>query len=149
MPEEEKTEEVVEIKDPAKLLKMYEEAKDNLVKLRKQHKELQDELAEVGAEAAKMWKDKAILAEAKALLTDSGVADVDRILKYVDLNDLETDENNNIVGLDEKVESLKTDLPELFDVKKRAGKVNADIHEKKPVKVEKSPSELQAEALGL
>jgi DNA repair exonuclease SbcCD ATPase subunit len=149
MPEEEKTEEVVEIKDPAKLLKMYDEAKANLTRLRKEHKELQDQLAEVGEEATKMWKNKAILAEAKSRLADSGVADVERILKYVNLDDLEVDADNNLVGLDEKVETLKADLPELFDVKKRAGRVNADIHEKPASQHVKSPSELQAEALGL
>lgn len=58
-------------------------------------------------------------AEAKLRLQKEGIKDVDRLVGRMDFSNVGFDDDGNINGLDEQVESLKTDLPELFDHKRR------------------------------
>jgi hypothetical protein len=77
-------------------------------------------------------------------LASTGVKDADRLMKYVGTDGLDFDDKGNLTGLEERLKTLKTDLPELFDVKRRVGG-KADIHADTNVEVKKTPSELQAE----
>ena len=58
-------------------------------------------------------------AEAKLRLQKEGIKDVDRLVGRMDFSNVGFDDDGTINGLDEQVESLKTDLPELFDHKRR------------------------------
>lgn len=58
-------------------------------------------------------------AEAKLRLQKEGIKDVDRVVGRMDFSNVGFDDDGNINGLDEQVESLKTDIPELFDHKRR------------------------------
>lgn len=101
--------------------------------------------AEAG-EANEKFKLSAITAEAKLQLNKLGVKDPDRIVKYLSFDGVEFGEDGALVGLDNSLEAVKTDFPELFDVKRRVGgKIDAAADN--PANMAKSASQLQAEAL--
>lgn len=131
-----------EIKDPEGLLKAYNKAKEDLVSLRAELKQLQEGAGNVTDEVQK-WKKMALEATAASALG----SDSKRLLKYIDLAGVEMDEEGNLKGMDEKINSLKEDFPELFDAKRKAGKSNADIHENNASKVERSATDIQLDAL--
>lgn len=136
-----------EIKDPEGLLKAYNKAKEDLVNLRAELKVLQDEREALSEEAVDKWKHMAIKSQALAELQAQGIKNPERILKYMDFDGVEIDDDDKVSGLEDKLESVKTDFPELFDPKKRAGRESADIHEQKPAKKDLSPTEQQVAAL--
>lgn len=122
-----------EIKDPQGLLAAYNKAKEDLVALRTENKTLKASVEEA-ANAPKVdvdevtaeWKKRAINAETRLALNSQGIKDADRLMKYVGTDGLDFDENGSLTGLDERLAELKTDLPEIFDAKRRVGG-NADI----------------------
>lgn len=133
-----------EVKDPQGLLKAYRELQQDVVTLRDENKSLKDNSSE---DAVNTWKTRALKAEARVSLSDQGIKDADRILKYVDLDGVDFDDEGNLTGLDDKLNEIKSDFPELFDVKRRAGRSSADIHEKTPTKEQKSVTENQVDSL--
>lgn len=141
------SEEVTEVKDPQGLLKAYEKAKQDLIDLRNEKKELEKQLESVDDDAVNKWKERAVRAEAKANLESQGIKDADRILKYVSLEGVDFDDEGNLTGIDEKLSGIKEDFPELFDTKKRAGRNSADIHADGTAKTEMSPTERQVAQL--
>lgn len=150
MTEENKTEEITsleDIRDPEAFLKAYKKMKEDLVTLRSENKELKTQVDSTDEEAVNKWKERAVKAEAKNSLNGQGIKDADRILKYVSLDGVDFDEEGNLSGLDDKLEGIKTDFPELFDVKKRAGRNNADIHADSKVETPKSTTESQVERI--
>lgn len=64
---------------------------------------------------------KVKLAEARGALRAAGVdpARLDRALGLIDLSDLDVDDDGNVDGIDDAIETLKGDLPELFAPKTR------------------------------
>lgn len=74
------------------------------------------------------WKNRYLQSEAKVKLAEEGIKNTDRVLKLIDLSDVDLDDEGNIKGLDEQFESVKEDFPEIFDPKKRAG--DADVANK-------------------
>ena len=98
-------------------------------------------------EVAKRFKERAIKAEAKVTFSALGVKDADRFMKYIDLSKVTVGDDDKIAGLDEEVTRIKGDFPEVFDARRRVGgKVDAAANN--PGKVEKTPTDLQLEALG-
>lgn len=95
------------------------------------------------------FKTRALKAEAKLRLQDQGIKDVDRLTKYIDFDGVTVNDDDSIEGLDEKIESLKGDFPELFDPKKRvAGTADAG-NGTKEVRKPMSATEIQmAQILG-
>lgn len=136
-----------EVKDPQGLLKAYRELQQTVVSLRNEKKELETQLENTSEDAVNEWKKRAVKAEAKVALQGQGIKDTDRLMKYLNLDGVDFDDEGNLSGLDEKVSEVKADFPELFDVKKRAGRSSADIHEKQPAKEEKSTTEMQVDSL--
>lgn len=132
-----------EVKDPQGLLKMYRELQEDVKNLRNENKSLTEQLADTDTEAVDKWRSRAIRAEAKANLEGQGIKDADRILKYVNLEGVDLDDEKGLTGFDEKLEGIKKDFPELFDAKKRAGRSSADIHADAPAKKEMSGTEAQ------
>lgn len=136
-----------DIKDPEGFLKEYHKARNDLTELRAENKRLTTELESKSDDEAGKWKDRALKAEAKTTLEAQGIKNAERILKYLDLEGVDFDDEGNLTGLDDKVTEVKTDFPELFDTKRRAGRNSADIHDQNPSKRELSPSELQVAAI--
>ena len=135
-----------EIKDPEAFLKAYYKAMDEAKEMRQENKTLQAQLDSTSDEEISKWRSRALKAEAKANLEGQGIKDADRILKYISLDGVDFDEDGNLTGLDDKVNEVKTDFPELFDVKRRAGRSSADIHANEPAETKKSLTEAQVDA---
>lgn len=118
-----------EVQDPKALLKAHKELKWDLEKYKSDVEKYKSDIAvykkqlEDTAPKADKYKTRAVKAEAKIALTESGVKNPDRILKHLDLSDLDFDDEGNLPGLKGKVESLQAELPELFVAKLRAGDV--------------------------
>lgn len=107
-----------EVRDPAGLLAAYEKAKEDLVNLRNEHKALQDKMETMTEDQFRL---KALAAETKLALQSKGLKDTDRLMPYIGTDGLDFDEEGHVTGLDERLEKLKADLPEVFDPKVRAG----------------------------
>lgn len=132
-----------EIKDPAAVLAELRRAQDDLKSLRAENKELNTRLQATDEEAVTKWRTRAIKAEAKVNLEGQGIKEADRILKYIDLEGVDFDDNEKLTGFDDKVKAIKADFPELFDTKKRAGKSSADIHADKVAEHKMTGTEAQ------
>lgn len=142
-----------EVKDPEGLLKAYNKAKADLVELRTQitaleasKKELEDARVALD-ENLNAWKTSTVELKALEELTKQGIKNPERILKYIQLDGVDLDENKKITGLDDKIKTVKTDFPELFDVKARAARTSVDIHADKPVEKALTGTEAQMERL--
>jgi hypothetical protein len=92
------------------------------------------------------FRTRALAAEAKLKLAALGVKDTDRLVKYVDFSKVAIDDEDNITGLDEQIEGLKSDFSEVFDPKKRVGG-KADAAANTPASTPKTTTELQIAAL--
>lgn len=137
----------VEIKDVQAFYDAHEVAKADLVTLRSEKKDLEAQVAGTDEEAVAAWKKRALLAEARSNLEADGVKDADRIVKRLDLSNVDFDEDDNLSGFDEAVAEFKADFPELFDAKRRAGRSSIDANADTPTKKELSPSEQQVAAI--
>lgn len=144
----------VTIEDPAALLKAHEKLKADIVQLRADLKGLEKErddlktLSEsLSPENVEKMRQRALKSEIKAQLESDGVPNAEGVLKYLDLDGVDFDEDDKIVGIDEKLETLRNDLPLLFDKKARAGRTSADIHADTPANTNKSTTEAQVDAL--
>lgn len=133
-----------EIKDPEAFLKAYYKAMDELSEMRVELKEstkVLDELKESGSdENLAKWKDRALKQAVKSMLETEGIKNSDRILKYMSLEGVDFDDEKDILtGFDDKLKEVKTDFPELFDAKRRAGSSSADIHANAPANTAPDP----------
>lgn len=131
-----------EVKDPAAVLAELRRVQGDLKDAKAEIKQLKKETESNDYE---VWKERALKSEAKVALSEQGIKDPDRILKYLNLDGIEVNEDG-ITGLDKKLEEVKADFPELFDAKRRAGG-KADIFADNPAQTPKSASERQAQAL--
>lgn len=130
-----------EVQDPKALLKAHKELKKDLDKYKADVAAYKKQLEDTTPKADK-YKDRAVKAEAKIALAESGVKNPDRILKHINLADLDFDDEGNLAGLKGRIEELRTELPELFSAKLRAG--NVDQHENASAPAKKlSATELQ------
>lgn len=142
-----------EIKDPEGLLKAYNKAKEDLVALRAELAEVAKAKDALDAEreqisgAVEKWKKTALDAKALASLQEQGIKDPERILKYVKLDGVDLDDEGNVTGLDDNLKTVKSDFPELFDVKRRAARTSVDIHADRPAEKPKTGTEAQVERL--
>lgn len=85
--------------------------------------------------AAERYKPVAIRSEAKDLLTDAGYKfgraedrdrRLDRALKLIDMEQVELDDDGTVLGLEDEIDRLKDDWPELF--------ADEDAEEEPPVR---------------
>ncbi|EQM33010.1 phage scaffolding protein [Rhodococcus erythropolis] len=86
-------------------------------------KELEQQLQEL-SETADRVTAKYRQTQIGAQLERNGITNR-KITKLIDLEALELDEDGNVTGLDEQIESVKTEFPELFETKRSAPKVDA------------------------
>lgn len=143
-----------EIQDEKKFLDAYyglkkdvEDLRSSVKAMEKEKSELEKQLEGLSEEAVSKFKEKAIRQEIRSKLVEDGVPNPDGVLKYLDLNGVDYDEDDNLTGVDDKLDALKTDLPLLFDKKARAGRSSVDIHADKPAKAEKTTTEAQVDSL--
>ncbi len=95
-------------------------------------------------EAAEKFKTRTIAAEAKLALKGLGLNEPDRIVKYLDTSNVSFNDDGELTVLDESIDNVKKDFPELFDVKRRVGG-KADGAANSPSNVKKSASQMQAD----
>ena len=149
-----------EVKDPEGLLRAYEKAKKDLEFLRGQIKELEGERDALSSEKAALetefagsteeigkWRDRVLKGEVTKNLEAQGIKNPERVLKYVDLEGVDLDDEKGLVGFDEKLAVVKTDFPELFDVKRRAARTSVDLHADNPTKPELTGTDAQVARL--
>lgn len=77
--------------------------------------------AEATEEAEKAWKPRLVKAHALAAFAAAGAKSPERAARLVDLDSITFDDDGNPEGLDDQVEELKGDMPELFDKPRNRG----------------------------
>lgn len=146
-----KIESLADIKDEKAFLNAYNALKQDVTELRSSLKTLEAEKAALTTQleglSSDKFKIKAIKAEIAKRLEADGIKDADRLMKYVNLEEVDFDEDDNLVGVDESLNTLKADFPELFDTKRRAGTKSIDANANTPAEVKKSTTEAQVDAL--
>ena len=94
------------------------------------------------------WKPRVVNASARAALVEAGGSNLKALLKLVEHDDLEVTDDGEVEGLDEEVDRLKEEYPELFAAKRRAnGRVETGDRSKGSTKKPMTATERQAAAL--
>lgn len=137
--------ETPEIKDPKAVLDALERAKADAKRFREEKEALEVDLNSRDQKIAE-YSGRLLRNEVKKNIADLNLTNSDRILKYIDFNKLEFDNDLNVVGLDEQIKGLKQDFPELFDPKLLVGG-KADSADANVVNAKLSVSERQARML--
>lgn len=125
-----------EIKNPLGLL-------DSLRTVRDEAKTNREALEEANEKIGQLEKFKggsknvAIARELKA----QGVKNPERVAKLMNLDDIDFDDEGDLVGFEEAFETTKTDWPELFETKRRAG--NIDQHARGDIEPKLSATQQQ------
>jgi len=137
--------ETPEIKDPKAVLDALDRAKADAKRFREEKEALEESLNSKDQKIAE-YSGKLLRDQVKRNINDLNLTNSDRILKYVDFNKLEFDDNFNVIGLDEQIKGLKEDFPELFDPKLLVGG-KADSADANVVNAKLTVSEMQARML--
>jgi len=119
-------------------------------KFREQRDDFKRQLEEGVAndETLTKFRERTLLAEAKLRLQADGIKDTGRLTKYLSLDGVTINDNDEIEGLDERIDALKTDFPELFDPKRRvSGAADANAGRGNEPKKPMSATEMQAARL--
>jgi len=133
------------IEDPKKVLDALDRAKSDAKKYREEKEQIKEQMEKAVAQLTD-WSAKALIEKVERELTKSGLPNVERVKKYLDFNTIGLDDEFKLTGLNEQLESLKSDFPEIFDPKLLVGGL-ADGGVTTPVKTANSASELQARIL--
>lgn len=139
--QETNNEEIV-IEDPKAVLSALERAKSDAKKFREEKEELSKILEERDGLVEK-YVDTLLKEKVSKKIVEEGIKDPERLLKFIDLKSLNLDENFNIIGFEDQIETLKNDLPEIFDAKLRVGG-QGDTAVKATVSTQYSATQLQA-----
>mgnify|MGYP006284243551 CR=1 FL=1 len=131
-----------EIKDPAAVLAALDRAKTDAKKFREEKEALEKQLEQFNTKTSVM-KNKLVNEKINSILAESGIKNAERLLKYIKMDEIDLTDEFEVARLEAQIETLKTDLPELFNPKKiLAGK--ADSGAQSEADVELSASEIQA-----
>lgn len=133
----------VEIKDPAAVLAALERAKSDAKKNREELEALQAEHATVKEQLDRYQGDLKNV-RLRAAIKDAG-ADPERVMRYLKVDDINLTESG-LEGFDNEFTRVKTELPELFDTKRRVGG-NVEMFPESDANHVKSVSEIQAAKL--
>tara|TARA_R110000868_G_scaffold130470_1_gene340130 strand:- start:369 stop:821 length:453 start_codon:yes stop_codon:yes gene_type:complete len=134
--------EEVKIEDPAAVLGALERAKSEAKKFREEKEKLESDL-ENSTKMLADYSSKLLQEKIKSKFDSNGIKDSSRFMRFIDVSQLSLNENNEIVGFEDQFNSLKEDLPELFDAKLRVGG-QADTAASTTVNTRISATELQA-----
>jgi len=110
--------------------------------------------ADAAAEADGKWKPKVVRSAARAAFIEAGLvlpkknadAVLGRVLRLLDVDDLEISDDGEVDGLSDQVEEIKSDFPDLFvaNGRSRAGRVDGADRGTGGTGKAKTASELQA-----
>jgi len=131
-----------EIKDPQAVLNALDRAKKDAKQFRLEKEELEKQLNDV-SEKTTLIKSKFINDRIKNHLANLGIQNAERLMKYIKVDALVLNEELELEGLEEQIESVKSDFPELFDPKLLVGG-KADSAQATPINKKLSASEMQA-----
>ena len=131
-----------EIKDPIAVLAALERAKADAKKFREEKDALVIQLDEFTKKSSEI-NSKLLNEKISKHLSERGIQNADRLLKYIKLDEIKMSDDYEIVGLDTQIDDLKEDLPELFDPKVIVGG-KADSGTQGAVNVPLTASEIQS-----
>lgn len=134
--------EEVTIEDPKAVLAALDRAKADAKKYREQAEKLELDLSGKN-QLVSEYSSKLLTEKVVQMLGAEGVKDPKRILKYMDISGLKFDDEFNVVGFQDQFNSLKEELPEVFDAKLRVGG-QADTAVKASVSTQYTATEMQA-----
>ena len=140
--EEQVTTEETTLNDPKAVLAALDRAKSDAKKFREEKEKLEVDLNSTNQKIAE-FSGKLLHEKVLQKISDEGVKDPRRLLKFMDLTKFEFDDNFDVVGFDSQFSQLKEDLPEIFDPKLRVGG-QADSGVKASVSTQYSATQLQA-----
>jgi hypothetical protein len=131
-----------EIRDPKAVLDALDKAKAEAKKFRLEKEALEVQLTESSQKALSI-QSNLMNEKINKHLSSLGIQHGDKLSKYLKLDALSLTEDFEVAGLDEQIDVLKTDFPELFDPKFIvAGKADSGVAAS--LEVPKSASDLQA-----
>jgi hypothetical protein len=133
------------INDPKAVLDALDRAKSDAKKFREEKEQLEIDLNSKDQKIAE-FSGKLLHEKVIQKLSAEGLKEPKRFMKYIDTLKLDFDENFEVVGLDQQLEQLKQDFPEIFDAKVRVGG-QADTAVKASVSTQYTASEMQAAKL--
>lgn len=140
--EEQTTTEDTTLNDPKAVLAALDRAKSDAKKFREEKEKLEVDLDSknqtIAEFSTKLLREKVI-----QKIAAEGIKDPKRILKFMNINTLQFDENLEIVGFDDQFNQIKEDLPEIFDAKLRVGG-QGDTAVKASVSTQFTATQLQA-----
>ena len=140
--EEQVTTEEITLNDPKAVLAALDRAKSDAKKFREEKQQLQVDLdskdQQIAEYSGKILRDKLM-----QKLSDEGIREPKRLLKFIDTQSLSFDENLEIVGFEDQFNQLREDLPEIFDPKLRVGG-QADTAVRASVSTQYTATQLQA-----
>jgi len=139
------------VKMQAALQKANKEATRNRLALKELREKAEEGNSETEVEKARKaaeasWKPRVVKSAAKAALLSAGAGKPERLLKLVDVDKCDVDEDGDVAGLDDQIDELREEYPELFEAKTtKRTRVETGDRTAKPRT--KSATELQAAAL--
>lgn len=140
--EEQITTEDTTLNDPKAVLAALDRAKSDAKKFREEKEKLEVDLDSknqtIAEFSTRLLREKVI-----QKIAAEGIKDPKRILKFMNINTLQFDENLEIVGFDDQFNQIKEDLPEIFDAKLRVGG-QGDTAVKASVSTQFTATQLQA-----
>ena len=139
---EETTTEDATLNDPKAVLAALDRAKNDAKKFREEKEKLEVDLNSSNQKIAD-FSGKLLHEKVLQKISEQGVKDGRRLLKFMDLTKFEFDDNFDVVGFDSQFNQLKEDLPEIFDPKLRVGG-QADSGVKASVSTQFTATQLQA-----
>lgn len=140
--EEQVTNEETTLNDPKAVLAALDRAKSDAKKFREQKEQLEIDLNSTSQKIAE-FSGRLLHEKVLQKISAEGIKDPKRLLRFMDMNKLEFDENLEVVGFDDQFSKLKEDLPEIFDPKLRVGG-QSDAGVKASVTTQYTATQLQA-----
>jgi hypothetical protein len=130
------------IEDPKAVLSALERAKSDAKKYREQAEELEKTITQKDSTISQ-YGQTILNEKLSQKLFNEGIKDPERIIKFINKDEISLDDDLNIIGFEDQFEKLRSDLPEVFDAKLRVGG-QADAAVKASVSTQYSASEMQA-----
>lgn len=130
------------LNDPKAVLAALDRAKSDAKKFREQKEQLEIDLNSKDQKIAE-FSGKLLHEKVLQKISQEGVKEPRRLMKFMDLTKFEFDENLEVQGFDEQFKQLQEDLPEIFDPKLRVGG-QADAAMKASVSTQYTATQLQA-----
>jgi hypothetical protein len=111
-----------EIESPKAFLAAIDRYREEAKTFREERDAYKKQIDESTAgEEIKKWRSRSVRTDAIAALREKGYANADRLLSFMDLDSLDYDDKDTLVGLDDQLKAVQDKLPELFDVRKAVG----------------------------